>query len=214
MIRATFETQFKRMDDVWGPKAYANEAKALFWRAFEKLDDAVFVEAVELLIVTCRSKPMMKEFNTAIDEAYELAKDRAAVGARDQEVSFLSLMGHVAQENTTADPDYVKACMQLLKDKATGKITSEQFFRQCDELDRLAEQMAKVKSGGLRACEECNGAGYSTPGGKLHRCYCATGAARPAHMKLRKDLLPVPQMTREMDFTQARDPRLARAGDG
>lgn len=52
-------------------------------------------------------------------------------------------MQEAARTNRTADPEFVKACTKLLKDKLTGALTHDQFLEGCHLLDVAAREFMR-----------------------------------------------------------------------
>jgi hypothetical protein len=76
--------------------------------------------------------------------------DRKKVKAFQAEV--VSQMRHGTQRSIPdilnlpvgqADPDFVRMCQEHLRRKWSGQITREEFYKGCEELARLAEQIKK-----------------------------------------------------------------------
>lgn len=115
----------------------------MFWRSLQHAFDDDFSEAVDHLIANHRAAPMLDDLCRACEE---VRARRQHQQVRDGYASRAGLPGAIRDaeaNNRTADPDYVKACVQLLQDKWTGKLTRKQFSEGCTYLDEVGRQLSK-----------------------------------------------------------------------
>lgn len=134
-----FDEQLVRLRTQW-PHSYGDERVAILWRAFQRVSITDFADAVTECLASHRSAPLAKEVDKEIQEVQRRnAQDRIyrGLGAARPMDPLVS----AALENKTADPEFVKACMKLLRDKQNGVITHEQFLQGCDYLDQVAGVM-------------------------------------------------------------------------
>ena len=140
MTEEEFNKQLNRLKSQWS-NSYGPERVARMWKGLKGLSEAFFAEIVDEALDTCRSAPLMEDFGKL---EIEVGKRRAQGRIYDsfsRAGSPADALEEAARNNKTADPEFVKACMRLMKDKEDGRISSEQFFQMCDELDRLADQL-------------------------------------------------------------------------
>jgi hypothetical protein len=114
----------------------------MFWKAFqnETLED--FRDAVSELIASQRSVPLFKEISDALARTKARERERRQ---RDNASIAYVLNPH----NEQADRDFVKICMNLLRDKTLGKIGETQFEQGCGYLDQTANQLRKSRTATL-----------------------------------------------------------------
>jgi len=136
--RDHFLRQLDRLKKQW-PNSYGDERSARIWAVFKDLDDGTFVSMVDTAIDRMRQAPL----------AEDLSRLEAEVRNRDLQNRVSSGLGgpsfaaplQQAARKSSADPDFVKACLKLLRDKDTGRNTMAQFLEGCDALDQLARQL-------------------------------------------------------------------------
>lgn len=135
-----FEAQIKRLRTQW-PNSYGSERMEGLWSAFKGVSSSVFGEAISDCIANQRSAPLLSELSKAV----ETAKVRESSFRFDRSHSPLDAMQGAADSNKTADPEFVKACMKLLKDKLDGRISHDNFLQGCNLLDEAARILNPLK---------------------------------------------------------------------
>jgi len=140
MTEQELYSQAKRLQTQW-PTSYGEERLKLFWDAFGKEPLQRFTEAVTHCLANNRAAPLIGELNTAMEtvKAQE-AQQRVSFGMA--QAGARGILDHAARLNTTADPEFVKACTKLLRQKIAGEITPEQFREGCGLLDSAARQLS------------------------------------------------------------------------
>lgn len=136
MNRDYFLEQMGRLRSEW-PNSYGDERVKILWDHFKMETDAKFLRMVTRALGTLRSAPLVPELLKIQEDITTEDKNRE----RDRylgDASFQGVMAHAAKNNKRADPEFVKQCMKLLKDKLDGRITHEQFLQGCDLLDIAA----------------------------------------------------------------------------
>lgn len=133
MTAENFQNQMNRLKDVFGDKYYPVERCAVIFRRIRHVGEDIFEKAIELLLASKRSPPMLPEIIGAIEETSVIEKKKMSYGSINPE------------EPGLADPDFVDMCNNLFQDFSRGKITKDQFVTQCSQLERLAEQITKAK---------------------------------------------------------------------
>lgn len=90
--------------------------------------DEHFEEAVTNLIAEGNKKypPRLSDISKAVDAAKVMANQRAARGYLG---GYEGDLERAAGKNKTVDPEIVRTCIELLKDKLSGRITREQFYQ-------------------------------------------------------------------------------------
>ncbi len=142
MTHQAYAKQIDRLKNAYGDKNYAPERiKTLFTRLSAWTDEE-FAIAVDNQIAKSRSAPLGEEL---LEELELVRKQKQA----DYYNTFSKinnpeeLMHEAANVNQTADPEFVKACIKLLADKNSGKISMKQFLEGCDFLDDTAKKIKK-----------------------------------------------------------------------
>lgn len=136
MTRDTFMVHIGRMQANWGSQHYREPRVALLWRAFQGVDDAAFSAAVDRLIAYQRSAPMVPE----IEKALEMAKLELIQAAARGNGSPLSVMVDAARV-TPADPEFVKGCVKLVRDKFARRLTAEQWEQGVQLIQGVADRI-------------------------------------------------------------------------
>jgi hypothetical protein len=136
MQESTFQTHIKRLQANWGEQNYRLERVRELWKIFQNENGDDFRDAVSDLLLTQRAAPMLPELSKAV-EAAKLR--RTQLEARGLSGGFAGQVIDAAKANKRADPEIVKACMKLLKDKVFKRLTPEQFEQGCDLLAKVAD---------------------------------------------------------------------------
>jgi hypothetical protein len=140
MQKQVFNAQMGRVRSQW-PNAYGPERELLIWKAFEVCPDKDFIRATEILLSEERGAPLVPQFERAISQA---AMERRQQNAqRGLPTGFVSVL-ETAAKKTTADPEFVKACMQTIHAKLDGRMSHSDFLAQCDLLDRAAKELVRA----------------------------------------------------------------------
>ena len=173
-----FKNQIKRLQDVYRETSYPPERVNLIWNAFRNTFDAVFKEAIDDLISSKRSAPMLPEMLEAVDICVNRDKER-----RLQTQQVITGQDVLTQIKATAkiapNKDFAQVCIKLLEDYKTGKLNKKQFIEGCDFLDTTAKKISES-----RQCIKCNKSGYvlrpnETGYEFLYRCDCLAGQRMP-----------------------------------
>lgn len=77
---------------------------------------------------------MLEELGRAVDEAKVRRKVHGARG-----INFAGIVKDAENANITANPEFVKACMNVLKEKLEIQLSKSQFLEGCDLLDKAAK---------------------------------------------------------------------------
>lgn len=112
----------------------------LLWRSFQDVYDEVFVDAVTHIVATrpARHKPPLL---TELSEAVDAAKVRANQQRYNKTGSVYETLEDAAKNNKTADPEFVQACLKLVRDFLDRKVTRKQFDEGCDLIASVAKQL-------------------------------------------------------------------------
>ncbi len=169
MTNEEFTAELRRLETQW-PNSYGPARRAVIFRAFEKVDVTLFRDAVNECLAAERSAPLVPELEREITSARQ--RGREISGAFSSPAALLR-----AAAEHTPNHEFTSACMKVLSDKNTGKLTGEQFQQACNMLDETAERLTS-------SCNLCNDTGYTTQGAEnyLWRCPCSIGRARPELM--------------------------------
>lgn len=141
MEKKTFESQITRMIQTWGERHYPTERVTLYWRALQNVFDQDFIEATDLLIGNHRTAPMHEDITKRVEECKTRRLSGNSVSGFPTSGGFGSLLHNAAKLNKVADPDFVKASLQLLRDKLSGKLNHSQFIEGCGYLDTVSKQL-------------------------------------------------------------------------
>ncbi len=175
MTTPVFAKQIERLRGTYGERAYPKERMSLFWLAFERVTDEVFSEAVDELIATNRSAPLLREIESAVSEA----KVRDAERRRLSGAGYLeTLRDAQAKAPNQQTKEFAKGCVDLVTRLTSRKISKEHFLQACDMLDLAAREMNRG------FCGKCGGDGYvralnTKQNEILHLCDCPTGMRHP-----------------------------------
>lgn len=137
MTNFFFNSQMQRLKSQW-PSGYGQERMALIWNAFQGVLDEIFRDAVSELIASSRSCPLIPD----LEKAVSFATRRENEVRTQASYGFTSALTEASDNNKTADPEFVKACMQLTQDKLNGKIKMAEFLQGCGYLDEVAAQLS------------------------------------------------------------------------
>jgi len=140
MDRFQFEAQMARLKNQW-PTSYSDERLMLLWQAFKDVGGQDFKEAVDEILMTQRSAPLLDEISKAVN----LAKKRFYERQQAKDASIMGMMHQAAEVNDTADPAFVEDCLNLLDQLLTKKITYKEFLQGCDLLTVAANRFSKAK---------------------------------------------------------------------
>jgi hypothetical protein len=142
LTQAGFLAQADRMKRVWGERNYPEERLKIFWRAFQSgTTDQVFSDALDELIANSRYAPMLDDLSKAVEQAKIRQYSNRGMGG------FIETLDAAARNNKSADPEFVAACMKLLRQYLGRKpeITKDQFEQGCGYLDEVAKINARVE---------------------------------------------------------------------
>lgn len=137
MTKQEFEIQVERLNSQW-PNGYRQERKALLWSAFQNVPIDDFQTAISFCITNCRGLPLLPEIDKAVNEA-KAARFTSEVRGRS---GIPQVLNEAADNNKTAEPEFVRACLKLLDDRTRGKLTMKQFLEGCDYLDEVARTLS------------------------------------------------------------------------
>lgn len=138
MTEQKFGEQMMRLSDVFGPKYYTTQRLKIILQSIRHVDNGVFERAVTRLIATKRIAPLTPEIMEAVEAVWAEDKQRARESSGSADI-YSQLQS--ASKRTTADPDFVKACLKLLRDRLDGKLNHKQFIEGCDLLDEAARSL-------------------------------------------------------------------------
>jgi len=140
-----FGKQVDRLKSQW-PSSYGEERLKLIWEMYAKVDASTFERIVTLALNSQRSAPLAEDLARLENEVKNRRVQERFYDGFSSQASPMQVLARAAQNNKTADKDYVKACMRLAMEKFAGKITLEQFEKMCDELDHVAFQLTGRRS--------------------------------------------------------------------
>jgi len=142
MNKEHFLKQLARLKSQW-PNSYGDERSARIWTVFKDVMDDTFTGMIDIAIDRMRQAPLADDLGKFEQEVKNREfQNRVSYGAGRSQ--FGQVIGDAEKANNktkSADPDFVKACIKLLKDKTEGRITKAQFLEGCDALDQLAKQL-------------------------------------------------------------------------
>lgn len=171
-LKRSYDTQYKKFYDL-------PERIALFWRAFSRVHNDTFVEAVDECIASYGTAPMMKQLNAAVDRARAREIERRAEERLALPAPKDPLAAAAEAAPTEARRDFARACVQMIGMKYT--MPPAQWEEGCRMLEETARAM------GNYTCRTCNGDGYAFKYDEkgyrfLGRCSCSTGRSRPSEI--------------------------------
>ena len=140
-----FELEMNRLKKQW-PSTYSAERLGLLFKAYRSTPDSIFERAVTKLLLTQRAAPLIEAFEKAIREAHnEHAEEIRQFHARQPHTPFEQLEAAAGMNSGSADPTFVKDCLEVLRSFMTGKITKAEFDATCRLLDEAAVSLMKAK---------------------------------------------------------------------
>ena len=137
MTGSEFDAQIARLESQWRG-TYGQERRALLFSAFRNVPPEDFRDAVEQCLATQRAAPLLDVLTVEVDRA----KTRRMQNGYRAAGGFYETVADAAKSNQRADREFVRACLQLLRDKLGRKLTMEQFQQGCDMLDQVADQIS------------------------------------------------------------------------
>lgn len=190
MERELFTNQMKRLAETYGEKAYPKERMALLWNAFRHESDEAFTDAVSELIVTCRSMPMLKEFEGAVDSAR--ARHRPSAGG-----TLAKILGDAAQKSA-ASPEVKEICMKAINYRLNNKVSPDEWAKILSQVDAVVKETKRQK--GIDACRKCDDSGVvflrkENGNDCVARCSCDMGTMQPAALNWKDGPRPFPKYT-------------------
>jgi len=138
MDSSLFNDQVKRLRTQW-PHAYGEERIKILWAAFKDVSNYDFRDAVSYCLGNSKSAPLVLE----LEKAIQVARNNYYSQKRLEEASTMGALLEAADNNKTADPEFVDRCLKLLDDLYNKKITKKQFDEGCDLLDQAAKLYRK-----------------------------------------------------------------------
>lgn len=138
MTELDFEREITRLESQWR-NSYGEERKALLWTAFRDCRSDDFHDAVSNCLAGHRQVPLLAELSRAVDEAKTRREQNRYSSGNVEGADFASVLSGAARI-THADPEFVKGCMKLIREKFTGKATREHF----DQGVKYFEQVAGI----------------------------------------------------------------------
>lgn len=140
MSPAKFQEQMVRITETFGPKHYPNQRLKIIFAALKNVEDGVLERSVNRLIATRRVPPLVPEFLEAVETVRNEDKQRAR-----EHAPTIGMLGQLqeAARRTTADKEFVAACMKHLKSFLDRKISKSQFDEGCQMLDQAASELSK-----------------------------------------------------------------------
>lgn len=193
MDRGSFQGQMRRLVGTFGERNYPQERVEIIWKAFQHATDREFEDVVTECVANHRHAPVVQD----LSDVYTEVRKRHAEAARlDSEktvgtggaLGVLSYAGRAAENK-----EFTGACMKLIADWTSRKITFPQFLEGCKYLDDCAERIMERP-----ACRKCSGYGvtffvrdgYSFAA----RCDCPAGDRQPSEFPLREERIPFPKL--------------------
>lgn len=136
MTEDHFRTQVARLKNQW-PNSYGPERIARIWVLYREVENSFFTEMVDVAIDEWRTSPLVADLSKIEQRVKERkSQERNYNGMRDAGVS--DVLNRAGNREQLADKDLVAACRKLLQQKNEGKITREQFYEACKDIEKLA----------------------------------------------------------------------------
>lgn len=140
MNPAKFQEQMARITETFGAKHYTGQRLKIIFATLKGVDDGTLERSVTRLIATRRVPPLVPEFLEAVESVRSEDKQRARENA-----PMVGMLGQLqeAAKRTTADKDFVGACMSHIRNYLDGKLSKSQFNEGCQMLDQAASELTK-----------------------------------------------------------------------
>lgn len=139
MEKVQFDEQIKRLESQW-PNAYRAERIKILWNSFKDVAYFDFKDAITWCLGNSKSAPLVLD----LEKAVQIAKNNYYSSKRFEEANAMGALEYAANNNKTADPEFVDRCLKLLNDLHQKKITKKQFDEGCDLLDSAAKIYKKI----------------------------------------------------------------------
>lgn len=128
-----FEHEMKRLKEQW-PNAYSKERMIIFFNAFRDVSNFDFRDAITDCLATSRSAPLLPELTVAIEKARINYFQKKRIEESGMNKGLFGI-----ENNGSADPEYVKKCIEHVYNLLDKKITKEQFDQGCEMLDQASK---------------------------------------------------------------------------
>lgn len=138
MQARTFQEEMMRLKSVYGERLYPEERMRVIWRTFQNEPDVVFIDAVEFMIASCRSAPMMKEMHDCVNEARNAKKERDRQASSGLGGPFGDTVYNPALYSDSRVRERIQGRIKLAVDYSNRLLTKKQFDEGCDFYDRAA----------------------------------------------------------------------------
>lgn len=186
-----FRENISRLKKTFGDKNYEDERVTIFWRAWQHVDDIVFVSAIDWVIANCRFTPLQKEIDEAITVAEDHMRSLRVINSKrtSQEIVFGSTFTR-EQESFTLKAIVARAVGSLPEDEWLPVLEAiHEKHRWANLRDGLPESYAlpnfnPTTTKTTRTCSYCAGKGVvfaekkettDTVAPYVFRCRCTSG---------------------------------------
>lgn len=129
-----YQQQINRLKSQW-PNAYSTERQKILFNAFKDVANFDFRDAVTFCLGTSKSAPLVLD----LEKAVMIARNNYFSQKKAEEASVMGALEYAAENNTSADPEFVDRCLKLLDDLYNKRITKKQFDEGCDLIDQAAK---------------------------------------------------------------------------
>lgn len=174
MERTLFTEQMKRLAEVYGERAYPKERMTILWNCFRDVTDTVFTDSVTELIGSCRSMPLMKEFEAAVEVARTREKESHYQRGK---ASIFDAMEDAAEK--TPNKDLAKVCCDLVRWKMDSRPAEDEW----QETLKILDKLVRKPTGPF--CRSCDGGIVFHAVTKMgcdysiaYRCHCSLGQSQ------------------------------------
>lgn len=145
MEHAHFEKEIKRLSETYGDRMYGKERQLLLFRCVQKMPNDWMTDSVNYFIASSRSAPLLKEFNEQMEDHSQRSRERYMHGnpglpTRMNANSPLEILEKAAAISPESK-DFAKFCVEAIKQKVSGKVSKEQFWK---EVMPMIDQTAQV----------------------------------------------------------------------
>lgn len=139
MTKEVFQEQMKRLENVFGERAYPAERQRVLWTTFQRVQDETFVDVVSYLIANFRSTPLLKEFHEACERCERERKERDRYNCNSRNsIEFLQKTYDPGQYKDPMVRQRIEGRLKLVRDYWSGQITQKQFIEGCNFYDRAS----------------------------------------------------------------------------
>lgn len=147
MIFDEFMKHYEYLREHYKSSVLSNSLAKILFRQYKHLTSDEFGLMCEKAISNYRRTPMEQDWIKIADMVgLNKPQRRYGTGSTAYAPSVANTMlDGLESRNTTADPSFVRQCVNDLRDYNTGRMSKKDFFKRRDEADKVAREIMKAK---------------------------------------------------------------------